>query len=77
MAGRNPQQRSTVRGLLLLGLNLKANALLLRGSVPGHPGKTVLRVQWDRAREQQQQLQQRMTRAAAEEFLEQKKGRPT
>ncbi|CDJ31560.1 50S ribosomal protein L3, putative [Eimeria mitis] len=77
MAGRDPKQSSTVRDLLLLGFNLKTNSLLVKGAVPGHPGKTIVKVLWDRAREQEKELRQRLKKAAADEFVEQKKGRPT
>ncbi|XP_026193886.1 50S ribosomal protein L3, chloroplastic [Cyclospora cayetanensis] len=77
MAGRDPKQTSTVRDLLLLGVNLKTNALLVKGAVPGHPGKTILKVQWDRARQQHLELRQRLAKVAAEDFLQQKKGRAT
>ncbi|CDJ68968.1 50S ribosomal protein L3, putative [Eimeria necatrix] len=76
MAGRDPKKTSTVRDLLLLGINIKNNSLLVRGAVPGHSGKTVLRIQWNRAREQQLELRRRLDEAVAEEFLQHKKGRP-
>lgn len=76
MAGRDPKKTSTVRDLLLLGINIKNNSLLVRGAVPGHSGKTVLRIQWNRAREQQLELRRRLDEAIAEEFLQHKKGRP-
>ncbi|KAL8271012.1 hypothetical protein Esti_005053 [Eimeria stiedai] len=75
MAGRNPKKRSTVSGLLVLGLNLKTNALLVRGAVPGHSGKSILKVQWSLALQQKGQVQLKLRHAAEDAFLKQKKTR--
>ncbi|PHJ20022.1 50s ribosomal protein l3, partial [Cystoisospora suis] len=48
MAGRDKAKYATVRNLRVLGLNVKQNLLIVRGSTPGWDMKTILHVTWER-----------------------------
>nr|PUA87264.1 putative 50S ribosomal protein L3 [Toxoplasma gondii TgCATBr9] len=52
MAGRDKAKVATVRNLRVLGFNPKQNLLIVRGSVPGWDMRTVVRVVWERWREE-------------------------
>ncbi|PFH36476.1 putative 50S ribosomal protein L3 [Besnoitia besnoiti] len=51
MPGRDKAKYATVRNLRVLGFNPKQNLLVVRGSVPGWDMRTVVRVVWERWRE--------------------------